>query len=477
VHAIDQTLDVADEQEERDVTQMQEQVAAQPSPAELPVLARKPGGRPRVVIVGAGFGGLHAARVLGKADVDVLMLDRNNYHGFWPLLYQVATAGLEPEAIAYPARAILRKYENTGFLMSEVRGVDFDRKLVLVDGAPIAYDYLVLAAGSANNYFGADELAAKTFGMKDIDEAERLRNHVLLAFERAVTETDPARRAALLTFVVVGGGPTGVELAGAFTELIRHVLRKDYPMLDVSQARVILVEAGNKVLASFPTSLQRGALKRLRKMGVEIRLGSAVSDVRGDEVIFKDGASLTADTVVWAAGVRAAHLADALGVALGRSARVKVAPTLNLPAHPEVFVVGDMAYLEGYKDGQAYPMVAQVAMQQGRRAGQNILALIAGDELRPFHYFDKGQMATIGRRAAVFDAFGIRLSGFIAWLGWLFVHLIYLIGFRNRAVVLANWVYNYFTYDRGVRLITGGHEESSLEKASPSEGLKERAVG
>jgi NADH dehydrogenase len=248
-------------------------------------------------------------------------------------------------------------------------------------------------------------------------------------------------------------------------------------MLDVSQARVILVEAGNKVLASFPTSLQRGALKRLRKMGVEIRLGSAVAGVRGDEVIFKDGASLTAGTVVWAAGVRAAHLADALGVALGRSARVRVAPALNLPAHPEVFVVGDMAYLEGYKDGQAYPMVAQVAMQQGRQAARNILALIAADELRPFHYFDKGQMATIGRRAAVFDAFGIRLSGFVAWLGWLFVHLIYLIGFRNRAVVLANWIYNYFTYDRGVRLITGGHEESSLEKVSPSGELKERVVG
>jgi NADH dehydrogenase len=445
-------------QEELVVTPTQQPVVVQPAAHQLPAVARKPAGRPRVVIVGAGFGGLHAARALARADVDVLVLDRNNYHGFWPLLYQVATAGLEPEAIAYPARAVLRRYENAGFLMTEVHGVDFDRKQVLVDGEPIPYDYLLLAAGSANNYFGDETLAAQTYGMKDIDEAERLRNHALLSFERAVTERDPAKRAALLTFVIVGGGPTGVELAGAFAELIRHVLRKDYPMLDVSQARVVLVEAGNQVLASFPTSLQRGALKRLKKMGVEIRLGTAVSHVNGDEVAFKDGSHLAAGTVVWAAGVRAAQLADALGVGLGRGARVKVTPALNLPGRPEVFVVGDMAYLESYKNGQAYPMVAQVAMQQGRQAGLNIQALLAGDEPRAFRYFDKGQMATIGRRAAVFDAFGIRMSGFVAWLGWLFVHLIYLIGFRNRAVVLANWIYNYFTYDRGVRLITGTSE-------------------
>jgi NADH dehydrogenase len=416
--------------------------------------------RPQVVVVGAGFGGLSVARALAKADADVLMLDRNNYHGFWPLLYQVATAGLEPEAIAYPARAILRKYANTSFRLAEVRGVDFEQKLVLIDGEPIPYDYLVLAAGSANNYFGNAALAAKTFGMKDLDEAERLRNHVLLAFERAVSERDPARRAALLTFVIVGGGPTGVELAGAFVELIRHVLRKDYPMLDVAQARVVLVEAGERILASFPASLQRNALRRLKKMGVELRLQTAVADVRDGEVRFKDGTTLAAETVVWAAGVRSAQIADTLPVALGRGARVKVAPTLALPERPEVFVIGDMAYLEGYKQGQAYPMVAPVAIQQGKRAGRNILALIAGEPQQPFRYFDKGQMATIGRRAAVFDAFGVRLTGFLAWIGWLFVHLIALIGFRNRLIVLANWVYNYFTYDRGVRLITGEHTDT-----------------
>ena len=414
-----------------------------------------PSGRPRVVVVGAGFGGLHVAAKLARADVDVLVLDRNNYHGFWPLLYQVATAGLDPASIAYPARAILRKYSNTQFLMAEVSGVDFDRKLVLSGDKALPYDYLVLAAGSANNYFGDAALAAHTFGMKDLDEAEQLRNQLLRAFERAVVERDPVRRAALLTLVIVGGGPTGVELAGAFAELIRHVLRKDYPMLDVAQARVLLVEASDRILASFPERLQRSARKRLEKMGVEVKLGTAVAAVDSNTVTFKDGTQLNSSTVVWAAGVRAAELVDALGLALGRSARVKITPELNLPNRPEVFVIGDMAYLEGYKGGQAYPMVAQVAMQMGKQAARNILALIDGRPLEAFRYFDKGQMATIGRRAAVFDAFGIRLSGFLAWIGWLFVHIIYLIGFRNRLVVLTNWAYNYFTYDRAVRLITG----------------------
>ncbi len=411
--------------------------------------------RPRVVVVGAGFGGLSVARALADRDVDVLMLDRNNYHGFWPLLYQVATAGLEPESIAYPVRAILRKHRNVGFLMAEVKGVDFERKQVLIDGAPIPYNYLVLAAGSTTNYFGNDALARHTYAMKDIDEAERLRNHVLGAFERAVREQDPARRAALMTFVIAGGGPTGVELAGAFVELIRHVLRKDYPTLDTHQARVVLVEAADRILASFPDSLQNSALRRLHRMGVEVRLRTAVAAADPDRIIFKDGSSLAAHTVVWAAGVRGAALADALGVALGRAARVQVEPTLNLPQRPEVFVIGDMAYLEGYKGGQAYPLVAPVAIQQGRQAARNLLAQLDGAPMRPFRYTDKGQMATIGRRAAVLDAFGLRLSGMIAWLGWLLLHLVTLIGFRNRLIVLTNWVYNYFTYDRGVRLITG----------------------
>lgn len=425
---------------------------------ELQRAAPRPSGRPRVVVVGAGFGGLSVARALGRAKADVLVLDRNNYHGFWPLLYQVATAGLEPEAIAYPSRAILRKYANTQFLMAEVSGVDFERRVVHTGGQPVGYDYLVLAAGSANNYFGDDRLAQHTYGMKDIDEAERLRNQALLCFERAVQEPNAARRAALLTFVVVGGGPTGVELAGAFAELIRHVLRKDYPMLDVTQARVILVEAGERILASFPPHLQRRALARLRKMGVEVRFGAAVAAVDAGSLRFKDGSNLASRTVVWAAGVRGAAIGERLQAELGRGARVKVTPELHLPGRPEVFVIGDLAYLEGYHGGQAYPMVAPVAMQQGTQAARNILAQIDRQPMRAFRYFDKGQMATIGRRAAVFDAFGVRLSGFLAWAGWLFVHIVALIGFRNRLVVLANWIYNYFTYDRGVRLITGRNE-------------------
>jgi NADH dehydrogenase len=419
----------------------------------------RPHGRPRVVVVGAGFGGLNVAAGLARANVDVVVLDRHNYHGFWPLLYQVATAGLEPASIAYPARAILRKYPNAHFLMTEVSGVDFERKLVLSGDQALPYDYLVLAAGSANNYFGDTALAANTFGMKDLDEAEQLRNQVLRAFERAVIEPDPARRAALLTFVIVGGGPTGVELAGAFAELIRHVLRKDYPMLDISEARVLLVEAGERILISFPERLQRSARKRLENMGVEVKLRTAVAAVDGERVSFKDGTTLESSTVVWAAGVRAAELVDALGLTLGRGARVKITPELNLPERPEVFVIGDMAYLESYKGSQPYPMVAQVAMQMGKQAARNILAQIDGRPLRAFHYLDKGQMATIGRRAAVFDAFGIRMAGFFAWIGWLFIHLIYLIGFRNRLVVLTNWAYSYFTYDRAVRLISGAERE------------------
>lgn len=426
-----------------------------PAPLAAGAVMPRPAGRPRVVVVGAGFGGMSVARTLSRANVDVLVLDRNNYHGFWPLLYQVATAGLEPESIAYPARAVLRRYANADFLMAEVKSIDFERKQVLTDGAPIGYDYLVLAAGSANNYFGNDQLAEHTFGMKDIDEAELLRNQVLLAFERSVREPDPEKRRALLTFVIVGGGPTGVELAGAFAELIRHVLRKDYPMLDISQARVLLVEAGERVLASFPPALQRRALKRLQSMGVEVRFSSAVASADEAGVTFKNGQRLATNTVVWAAGVRGARLADALNLTLARGARVKIEPTLNIAGRPEVFVIGDMAYLEGYKGSQAYPMVAPVAIQQGEQAAKNILADLEHRPARPFHYFDKGQMATIGRRSAVFDAFGVRMSGVLAWFGWLFIHLIELIGFRNRLIVLSNWIYNYFTYDRGVRLITG----------------------
>jgi NADH dehydrogenase len=418
-----------------------------------------PSARPRVVIIGAGFGGLNAARTLGGHDVDVLVIDRNNYHGFWPLLYQVATAGLEPESVAYPVRAIVRKYSNISFMMGEVCGVDLERKLVQTATHTVPYDYLILAAGSANNYFGNDKLAEHTFGLKDVEDAELLRNTMLSNFEYAVSETDREARQKLMTLVVVGGGPTGVELAGSFIELINHVLVRDYPMLDISEARVVLVEASDKILAAFPPSLQANALQRLRKMGVDVRLKTAVASVEDGKVTFADGSSINAAVVVWAAGVRAAPLADMLGVKLARGGRVPVAPQLHLAEHPEVFVIGDMAYLE-YVPRQGaqqspYAMVAPVAIQMGERASKNILARMRRQPLKPFKYFDKGNMATIGRRAAVLDSFGIRLTGYLAWMGWLVVHLMFLVGFRNRIVVLLNWAYSYFTYDRGLRLITG----------------------
>jgi NADH dehydrogenase len=422
-----------------------------------------------VVVVGAGFGGLAVARELAGSEVDVLLLDRNNYHGFWPLLYQVATAGLEPESVAYPVRAIIRKHGNADFLMAEVSGVDFEQREVLTDGGAVRYDYLVLAAGSANNYFGNNALAEHTLGMKDVDEAERLRNHVLTCFEHAVREHDPERRRALLTFAIIGGGPTGVELAGAFRELISHVLHKDYPMLDIGEARVVMIEAMDKILATFPPRLQENARRRLESFGVEVRLNSPVAQVEHETITFKDGSTLPAVTVIWAAGVRAAKLADALAVEQGRAARVKIEPTLHLPSRPEVFVIGDMAYLEGYKPGVAYPMVAQVAIQMGKLAAQNLLRQARGEHMQTFKYFDPGQMATIGRSSAVFDAFGIRLTGFIAWVGWLFIHLMYLVGFRNRLVVFANWFYNYITYDRGVRLIlwTDYQRREEIDEGEP----------
>ncbi len=423
--------------------------------AERPGHARPvPTRLPRVVIVGSGFGGLNAARALAGKGVNVLVLDRNNYHGFWPLLYQVATAGLEPESIAYPVRAIFRRYPNIHFHMAEVRSVDLDRRTVHTTSGTYTYDYLILAAGSANNYFGKPEIALHTFGLKDIDEAEHLRNHLLMAFEAAAGQPDPRLRQELLTFAIVGGGPTGVETAGAFSELIRHVLSKDYPELDVTRSRIVLIEASDRLLAAFPDNLQQSARRQLERMGVEVRLNSPVQSVQDGLIMFKDGSTLRATIVVWAAGVRASMLADSLGVPQGKQGRVRVLPTLNLPDHPEVFVIGDMAYLETYKGNQDYPMVAQVAIQQGKHAAHNILAHVQGRPLTPFKYFDMGTMATIGRRFALMDAFGVRMSGFLAWLGWLFIHIIYLIGFRNRVIVLTDWAVNYFTFDRGVRLIT-----------------------
>ena len=406
---------------------------------------------PLVLIVGAGFGGLRAARALRKAPLRVALVDRRNYHLFQPLLYQVATAGLAPEEIAHPVRGILRSQRNFTFHLAEVTGVELDARRLHTQNGPLAYDYLILAMGSETNYFGLDSLAQHGFALKDLDEAAAIRNHVLRMFELAEHEPDPDARRALLTFVVVGGGPTGVESAGALSELIRLVLVKDHPRLDLNDVRILLLEATNLLLNGFPDRLQQHAAETLWQKHVEVRFGAAVADFDGLRVTLKSGELIPAHTLIWAAGVRAARLADALGVAQARQGRVVVQPTLQIPGHPTAFVIGDAAYLEA--DGQPLPMMAPVAMQQAELAAANILRHLQGKPLAGFVYQDPGSLATIGRNAAIARLGRFQFHGFLAWLMWLVVHLIQLIGFRNRLLVLINWAWDYFFYDRAVRLI------------------------
>ena len=408
---------------------------------------------PCVVIIGAGFGGLKVARTLAKAPVDVLLVDRHNYHLFQPLLYQVASAGLEPEETAYPIRGILRRQKNARFLLAEVESVDLAARQVVTSEGVLDYDYLVLAAGSVTQFFGMESVAQRAFGLKDLMDAIRLRNHVLTMFEQAARAADLEHCARLLTFVIVGGGPTGVELAGAFRELYNHVLARDYPVLDFRQVRVVLVEATNRLLLALAPELGEKAVRTLEGMGVEVRLGVTLTGADDEGILFKDGSRLDCATVVWVAGVRGSLLGDTLGLTACRGSRVCVEPSLQVTGWPEVYAIGDMAYLEG-PGGQAYPMVAPVAIQQGELAARNILRQMRGEPLLPFLYRDRGTMATIGRRAAVAQVFGLKLTGGLAWLAWLFVHLMSLVGFRNRVLVFLNWAYGYLSYDRGARIIT-----------------------
>ena len=412
------------------------------------------GNRPSVVIVGAGFGGLRVARGLRRAPLDVTVLDRHNYHTFVPLLYQVATAGLEPEEIAQPIRRILHDARNVRFRLATVTGVDLERRAVITNVGEVGYDYLVLAAGSVTNYFGLDSVAQAACALRDLDDAERLRDRILCALETASAESDPERRRQLMTIVVVGGGPTGMELAGALAELRRHVLPRDYPELDLSSGRTILLEATDRLLPGMPAGLQVRAQDKLRALGVEIRLQAPVADADEGGVTLRSGERLAAGAVVWVAGMRAAPLAEALATARGAGGRLVVTPTLQLPGHLEVYAIGDMAHVGG-PDARPHPMVAPVAIQQGELVAENILRQMAGKEGKPFAYKDRGTMATIGRRAAVAHIFGLQLNGFVAWLIWLTVHLVWLIGFRNRMLVLINWAWNYLTYERAVRLIRG----------------------
>jgi NADH dehydrogenase len=407
---------------------------------------------PRVVIVGAGFGGLRAARALRRAAVEVVLVDRNNYHLFQPLLYQVATAGLEPEQIAKPVRAILRGQRNLEFRMVEVTGVDLDGRQLRTSDSPVAYDFLIVAAGAATNFFGLAGVERHGLSLKDVPGAVRIRNQVLSCFERAMLEPDPERRRALLTFVVVGGGPTGVEMAGSLSELMRLVLVKDYPRLNLKDVRVLLLEMSDHLLGGMPSPLAEAAAATLWKKHVEVRYGATVADFDGAAARLKSGEVIPARTLIWAAGVRAADLTAHVGVKTARGGRVPVQPTLQLAGHPEVFVVGDAAYLEAA--GEPLPMMAPVAIQMAETAAGNVRRMLAGTAVEGFRYKDPGSLATIGRNAAVAYIHGFSFTGFPAWVVWLVVHLIQLIGFRNRLFVLINWAWDYFFYDRAVRLIT-----------------------
>lgn len=435
------------------------------------------GRRPRVVIIGAGFGGLYAARTLANKDVDVLLVDRENFHTFTPLLYQVATSALDPSEIAYPVRTIFRKNRNIHFLWGEVTGIDRAARRVVVDARGRVreepYDYLILAAGSVTNFFGNAQAAEISFELKSLGDAVVLRNHILKLFERATWAEDEATRARLTTMVVVGGGATGLETAGALYELYNDVLAKEFPDSDL-RARVILIEASDRLLAPYPETLQRAALGQIESIGVEVVFGNPVVAASPTQVTLKDGTAIATHTLVWAAGVAASPLGERLGVELGWQRRVPVAPTLEVIGCDDIYVVGDMAYLED-PQGKPYPGVIQVAKQQSIRAARNILRRIEGAEQLPFEYTDLGIMATIGRRRAVAWLFNrVRLRGVLAWLAWVLLHLVMLMGFRNRLNVFVNWMWNYFTYDRSVRIILEHQPhplvEPTAEASTPGDG-------
>ena len=407
---------------------------------------------PHVVIVGGGFGGLAASKTLARESVDVTVLDRHNYHVFAPLLYQVASAALSPGDIASPIRWLLRRHKNIEVLMAEVAAIDPVAKVVhLTDGGSVAYDYVIVAAGVMHAYFGHDDWRPFAPGLKSLEDALEMRHRILRAFELAERETDPERRAALLTFVIVGAGPTGVELAGALSEIARHSLALDFRHFDPRSARVILLEAGPAVLATFPEPLREAARRELIRIGVDVRTGTAVTHIEEGRVE-AGGESIRAETILWAAGVAASPLGRSLGVPVDRSGRVLVNPDLTIPGHPETFVIGDLAS-QKVVDGNPLPGVAQVALQMGVHASRNIVRAIAREPMKPFKYHNLGDMATIGRAAAVANLPYARLKGFIGWVAWLLVHLLKLIGFRNRLVVMAQLIWSYFSYQRAVRLI------------------------
>jgi NADH dehydrogenase FAD-containing subunit len=436
---------------------------------------QQPGRPPQVVIVGAGFAGLAAAKRLGKAPVEVTVIDRRNHHLFQPLLYQVATAALSPADIAAPIRSTLRGYRNTQILLGEVIGIDLGQRRVLTsDGVGQSYDYLILATGSEYAYFGHEDWPRFAPGLKSLEDATAIRRRLLLAFERAETVRDPARRQALLTFVLVGGGPTGVELAGAIAELAKSTLARDFRHIDPGAARIILVEAGPRLLPAFPEKLGRYAASALGRMGVEVRLETPIEQVDATGVIAK-GERIEAFSVIWSAGVQATPVGRWLGRQTARNGSVPVAPDLSLPGRPEVFVLGDAALARG-PDGSPLPGLAAVAEQEGRYVGRLIAARVQGrPEPGPFVYRNRGTLATIGRSAAVADLGAVQLTGLLAWLLWGLVHIYLLIGFRNRLAVFLDWCWSWLTYGRGARLITGSIALEEADAApAPAPGWRVR---
>ena len=406
---------------------------------------------PHVLVIGGGFAGLWATRALASAPVRITLVDRCNHHLFQPLLYQVATAGLSSPDIAAPLRHILRKQRNVEVRLAEVRNIDpTDKQVTLDDGSTLDFDYLLLASGATHAYFGHDEWARHAPGLKTLDDALQLRRHLLLAFERAEAEPDPELRAAWLSFAIVGGGPTGVELAGTLAEIARHTLKNEFRNINPSDARVRLVEAGPRVLSSFPEDLSEKARRQLEKLGVEVSTGTAVSDINESGYRLGD-VFVPARTVVWAAGVSASPLAKSLAVPLDRAGRVSVLDDLSAPGHPDIFVAGDLASLQ--QAGKPVPGVAPAAKQMGRHVANVIRARLAGKPAPAFHYRDFGNLATIGRMAAIVHFGRLKLSGLLAWWFWLSAHVFFLIGFRNRLVVLLNWAWAYWSYQRGARII------------------------
>ena len=421
-----------------------------------------PGQRPRVVIVGGGFGGLYAARRMRRLDIDLVVVDRRNHHLFQPLLYQVATAALNPSNIATPIRSVLRRQRNVEVILDEVTSVDAPGNRLIMKEGELSYDFLILATGATHSYFGRNEWAFLAPGLKSIEDALRIRRQVLLAFEEAERESDPGRQQAWLTFVIVGAGPTGVELAGALAEISRMTLTKDFRRIDPARAQVVLLEGADRVLPTYPPKLSAAAHRQLARLGVDIRTGAKVTEIDAEGVTV-GSAHLSSKTVLWAAGVQASPLAKSLGVPLDRAGRVLVRPDLRPPGYANLYVVGDLAAVQ--QDGGQVPGVAPAAIQEGIHAADNIARQLEGRAPAPFRYRDKGSLATIGRAAAVADLGSLKISGWIAWIAWLFVHIFFLIGFRNRLLVIFEWAWSYFTAQRGARLITEAPPPSPPESS------------